>query len=98
MTKRIGGFRRKTRHKLQKGIREKGKISIQKYFQEFKEGEKVHLKAEPSVHKGMYFPRYHGQMAIIKHKRGGCYELTINDKGIEKLLVVHPVHLKRISK
>ena len=96
MTKRIGGFRRKTRHKLQKGIREKGKISIQKYFQEFKEGEKVHLKAEPSVHKGMYFPRFHGKSGIIKGKQGNCYYVEIKDQNKTKRLLIHPIHLKRI--
>ncbi|MBW3021882.1 hypothetical protein KY328_03110 [Candidatus Woesearchaeota archaeon] len=35
MVKRIGGARRKTRSKMKKPVRRKGKISITKYFQEF---------------------------------------------------------------
>ena len=54
MTKRIGGARRKTRHKLAKNVRERGKISLVKYFQEFKTGDKVCLAAEPSIQDGMY--------------------------------------------
>lgn len=95
MAKKIGGFRRKTRSKLKKSHRQKGKISITRYFQEFKEGERVILKAEPSIHHGMYFPRYHGKSGTVKSRKGRCYEVLINDLGKEKTLIVHPVHLKR---
>ena len=96
MTKRIGGARRKTRHKLAKNIRTKGKISLAKYFQEYKEGDKVYLCAEPSIHGGMYYPRFHGKAGTIMAKRGKCYEIKIKDVKMEKILVVHPVHLKRL--
>lgn len=94
--KRIGGFRRKTRHKLAKNVREKGKLSLIRYFQEFKTGDKVCLVGEPSVHNGMYYPRFHGRAAIVSGKRGQCYEVMIKDGSIDKMLVVHPVHLKRL--
>ncbi|MBD3313159.1 50S ribosomal protein L21e [Candidatus Woesearchaeota archaeon] len=93
--KKIGGFRRGTRSKLRKGVRNKGKISVTKFFQEFKEGDKVLLKAEPAVQNGMYFPRFHGKTGRIKSKRGRCYEVLIKDIGKEKMLLVHPVHLQR---
>lgn len=93
MTTRIGGFRRKTRFKLQKNIRQKGKVSLRKYFQEFNEGERCVLKAEPAVQGGMYFPRFHGKSGIVKGKRGACYEIAIKDGKMEKILIVHPVHL-----
>ena len=93
MTTRIGGFKRKTRHKLQKSVRQKGKISLKKYFQEFVEGDRCVLKAEPAVQKGMYFPRFHGKSGIISTKRGNCYEVEIKDGKLKKILVVHPVHL-----
>ena len=94
MVQRIGGFRRKTRSKLRKKVREKGKISISKYLQSFKVGEKVCLKAEPAVQKGMYFPRFHGKVGTVKSKRGKCYEVFIKDGKKEKMLIIHPVHLK----
>ncbi|MBW2992831.1 50S ribosomal protein L21e [Candidatus Woesearchaeota archaeon] len=96
MAQRIGGQRRKTRHKLQKKTRQKGKISITKYFQEFSKGDKVLLAAEPAVHTGMYNPRFHSKVGIIKSKRGNCYNIQIKDGGKEKTLIVHPVHLRRI--
>ena len=43
------GARRKTRYALQKHKREKGKISISRYFQKFKDGDKVTIKINPSV-------------------------------------------------
>ena len=95
MGKRIGGMRRKTRYKLQKERRNKGKISMTRYFQTFNLGDRVHLIVEPSIQKGMYNPRFLGRAGIVKGKRGRCYEVTINDLGKEKKLIIHPIHLKR---
>lgn len=97
MVKKKGGLRRKTRHKMLKPIREKGKINFTRYLQEFKDGDRVALKAEPAVQKGMYHPRFHGKLGTVKAKAGKCYEIKINDKGKDKLLIVHPVHLKRLK-
>lgn len=97
MVKRIGSFRRKTRYKLSKETRKKGKISLSAYFQAFKTGERVVLKAESSVHNGMYRPRFHGKSGIIKAKTGTCYSVLIDDKNKQKTVIVHPVHLKRIQ-
>ena len=93
--KRIGRTRRKTRSKLSKHFRKVGKVSLTKYFQNFNEGERVMLTVEPAVHKGMYDPKYIGKAGIIKRKNGRCYEISIMDKNKEKLLIVHPVHLRK---
>ncbi|MBU0758040.1 MAG: 50S ribosomal protein L21e [Nanoarchaeota archaeon] len=95
MTKRHGGFRRKTRFKFQKHYKDRGKLSITKFFQEFSEGERVILKAEPSYQKGMYYPRFHGLTGLIKKKKGECYEVVIKDSDKTKILIVHPIHLKK---
>jgi len=95
MVKRIGGLRRKTRYKFSKEKRAKGKISITNYFQIFNPGDRVNLSVEPAVQKGMYYPRFMGKSGIIKGKRGKCYEITINDIGKDKTLIVHPVHLRK---
>lgn len=96
MTKRIGGFRRKTRNKLKKLAKNKGKIRIKDYFQQFKIDEKVILKAEPAVQTGMYFPRFHAKTGVVKGKKGKCYEVRIKDGGKKKTLIVHPVHLQKV--
>jgi len=95
--KHHGGFRRKTRSKLSKNYKDKGKISIRKYFQTFVQGDKVILKAEPAYQKGMYYPRFHGRVGLILKKRGEAYEILIKDGNKEKMLIVHPVHLKRVE-
>ena len=50
---RTGGYRRKTRSKLRKNIREKGKIAIRNFFQSFDEGERVNLVMEPGDRKSV---------------------------------------------
>lgn len=92
---RIGGFRRKTRHKLRKNVRDRGKTSIKKSLQKFDDGDRVYLKAEPAYQKGMYFPRYHGKSGVISGKQGICYYVRIKDHNKAKTLLVHPIHLKR---
>ena len=96
MAKRIGGFRRKTRHKFTKSRRTKGKISISRYLQEFKAGDKISLHVEPATQKGMYHPCFIGKPGIVKGKQGRCYEVLIKDQKKEKVLIVHPVHLIRV--
>ncbi len=96
MVKRIGSSIRKTRHKYRKSFREKGKLSLNAFFQSFDAGQKVCLKTNPSIQKGRFHPRFHGKIGVIKEKIGRCYLVSVRDKGKEKLLQVHPVHLKAI--
>ena len=95
MVKRIGGFRRKTRYKLGKEKRNRGKISLFNYFHAFNAGDRAYLYVEPAIQKGMYHPRFMGKSGIINGKRGNCYKVSISDGGKEKTLIVHPVHLRR---
>jgi large subunit ribosomal protein L21e len=92
---RTGGFRRKTRSKLRKNVRAKGKISIRKYLQKFNEGERVNLVAEPGVQGGMYHPKFHGKSGIVEQKQGSNYYIKIKDGNKLKSLLVHPIHLKK---
>ncbi len=96
MAGRKGGNRRKTRSKFRRNKSDRGKVSIRKYIQSFKIGDKVCLNLNPSVHKGMYFPRFHGDKGTIKSKRGACYVVQIKDGNKTKNLIIHPVHLSKI--
>lgn len=98
MAQRVGGSRRKTRSKFRKSIRQKGKISLVRYFQNLKPNDKVVLHLEPAVQKGMYHTRYHSKTGVIKQKRGDCYEVIIKDGKKLKNLIIHPVHLKKCQK
>jgi len=93
--KRIGGYRRRTRYKLGKSVRNKGKISLTNYFQSYKEGDKVKLSLEPSIQKGIFLPRYNGKVGVVVNKVGECYNVSINDIKKEKVVLVHPIHLSR---
>ena len=95
MTKRIGGFRRKTRSKLRKTPRTHGKISLTRYLQEFNVNDKVILNAEPGYQKAMYHPRFHSKSGVVIGKQGSSYVINIKDGGKTKTLIVHPIHLKR---
>lgn len=97
MVKRIGGLRRKTRYKFKKHKRNRGKISITRYFQSFNAGERIYLGVEPAVQKGMYHPRFMGKSGIIAGKRGRCYKILIRDGNKEKTLIVHPIHLNKVQ-
>jgi large subunit ribosomal protein L21e len=94
--KRSGGFRRKTRHKLSKFVRQKGKIALTRFFRKFSEGERVCFHAEPAYQKGMYDPRFHGKMGIVKGMKGRCYLIEFKDLKKIKTAIVHPVHLKKV--
>ncbi len=97
MVIKIGGFRKKTRHKLRKSIRQRGKISLRRYLQEFQVGDVVSLNAEPGVQSGMYFPSYHGKKGKFAGKRGTNYIVALRDGSLTKKIIVHPVHLHRVS-
>ena len=91
---RIGGSRRKSRYKFRKEVRNKGKISVSRFMQRFDPGQTVYLTVESAYQKGMYHTRFMGKTGIIKSAQGRCYKVIINDHGKDKLLIVHPVHLK----
>ena len=58
MVTRIGTKMRKTRHMYKKNYREKGKISLSRYFRVFNTGDRVSLKADSAVHYGLPFRRF----------------------------------------
>ena len=97
MANRRGSYRRKTRKLMSKHFRERGKISLTKYFAEYKNGDKITLKAEPAVQKGIYHLRFHGKAGVVQGKQGDCYKVQIKDGNKPKDLIVHPIHLARLK-
>ncbi len=89
------GKMRKSRYKLTKHVRERGKIKIRKWLQTFNPGDYVHIVIDPSVQEGMPHPKFHGRTGIVVGRRGFCYEVKVRDGNKEKLLIIHPVHLKK---
>ncbi len=97
MVTRSKGGRQKTRKKLRRRASEKGKIFIKKFLQEFQVGDRVVIKPDPSYQKGMPFRRFIGKAGVVIGKRGRAYEIKIKDGRKEKLIISHPVHLKKVS-
>ena len=81
---------------MSKGVRDRGKMSLSRFFAAFKSGDNVKLIADPTYHKGMFCLRFYGKNAIVQQARGTCYEVTIRDGGKIKTLICHPVHLRKI--
>jgi large subunit ribosomal protein L21e len=95
MVTRIGSIRRKSRHKLRQHYKDKGKVPLSQYFQKLNIGDKVALKANLAVSKGMYPPRFHGKIGTITEQKGRCYQVSIKDGQKQKVFNVHPIHLKK---
>lgn len=97
MVTRQGGNRRGTRQTMRKRQGSHGKFSLRRYLQILNEGDKVSLAAESSIHKGLYFKRFHGKIANVIGKQGFCYKVQLKDGKKAKTLIVHPVHLIKIK-
>ncbi len=79
-----------------KSMREKGKIKFSRYFQKFKEGDRVAVVRELAVQPK--FPKQlQGRSGVINSKKGSYYVVKINDLNKEKTYIIHPVHLKRLK-
>lgn len=91
-----GGFRRKTRHKLQKRKRHRGKVTITRMLQEFKIGDKVRVIQEPAIHKGMPNPKFKNVVGEVIKKRGKAYIVKLKDLNKIKRVVSASVHLRKM--
>ena len=87
------GPKKGTRHKLQNSPRERGTSPPQRSVAQYDDGEKVHLKLDPSVQKGQFHPRFNGQTGTVIGKQGFAYKVTVTDGTKEKTLIAHPAHL-----
>lgn len=79
-----------------KKIRERGKISFSRAFQDFNTGETVSIVIE-KAQQSTFPKRIQGRCGVIKEKRGRSFIVSINDSGKEKKFIIDPLHLKRIN-
>jgi|SRR3989338_792164 len=94
---RIGGSRRKSRHKLSRPSRSKGKLTLTRYFQTLSIGERVCLKVSPNFNEGIYHMRFHGLSGVVVGKSGRYCKVRIKDGNKHKEFIVHPVHLIKLQ-
>ena len=96
MAKRTKGFRRRTRDKMRKPIREK--TTVNQFLEDFSKGEVVTIKIDPSSHRSMPHPRFKGKSGVVAGRRGDSYLVEIRDGGIKKTIISTPEHLRHINK
>jgi len=95
--RRAKGYRRKTRALLSRKPRERGKTTLTKILHSYATGEKVVVKIDPSVHKGMPHRRYQGKVGVIVRKRGRSYVVNVTQGDAVKEIIVRPEHLEPYS-
>lgn len=92
---RSHGERKNTRNKLSKKKRERGLSPISRAIQSFASEDRVHIRIDPSVHKGMPHHRFHGMTGTVKGERGRAFIVEVSDgkRNRKKELFVRAEHL-----
>jgi len=88
------GYRRGTRHLLKKESRERGKMRLSKLLYEYQPGNRVVIKIDPAIQKGMPHRRYHGKVGVVVDKRGQSYIVSVTQGEAVKEIIVRPEHLE----
>ena len=89
------GPREGTRNKLKNTPRERGTSPPQRSVEQYENGEKVHLRIDPSVQRGQYNPRFNGHTGEVVGEQGNAYKVEITDGGKRKTVIAAPAHLRR---
>ena len=79
-----------------KKIRERGKISFSRAFQDLKTGDSVSVVIE-KANQSSFPKRIQGRCGIIEEKRGSSFIVKINDLNKDKKFIINPIHLKKIK-
>ncbi|MFZ2070663.1 MAG: 50S ribosomal protein L21e [Halobacteriota archaeon] len=76
---RSHGERKRTRKKLRRRNRERGLSPISRAIQRFEPGDRVHIRIDPSIHKGMPHRRFHGMTGEVKGAQGRAFIVSVLD-------------------
>lgn len=91
------GQRSKSRKKLRKNVRDRGKLPTRKIIQEFPIGSKVTIILDPSVARGRPHPKFHGKTGVTTERRGKAYEVEVKDGNSIKKVISRPEHLRLVE-
>jgi large subunit ribosomal protein L21e len=91
------GYQMNTRALLKRNPRERGKTTLSKVLQSYDEGDKVVVKIDSSVHKGMPHRRFHGRIGVVQARRGRSYVIHVTQGDATKEIIVRPEHLTPYS-
>ncbi len=95
MAQKSKGQRNKTRKKLKKHSRDKETVTS--HLKSFDVGQKVNIKIDSSIHRGIPHPRFHGKNGKVVGKQGRSYVIEVKDVKKKKKLTVYPSHLKEVK-
>jgi large subunit ribosomal protein L21e len=94
----VKGYRYRTRSLLKRKVREKGKTGLSKVLRDYMPGDRVVVKINPSVHRGMPHRRFHGKVGVIGERRGRAYLVSVSQGDAVKELIIRPEHLEPVQK
>jgi large subunit ribosomal protein L21e len=95
--RRSKGYRKRTRKKLSKHVRERGPPPASKIIQDIKPGTRVVILIDPSIAKGQPHSRYHGRTGVVAERRGRAYVVEIREGGVIKSIISRPEHLRVVG-
>ncbi|MHA1596752.1 MAG: 50S ribosomal protein L21e [Candidatus Asgardarchaeia archaeon] len=95
--KKSKGYRSRTRSILRKHPRERGMAPLGRLLHEYSINERVLIKIDPSVHKGMPHKRYHGKIGVVKGFRGKAIIVSVKLGNKEKEIITLKEHLRPIG-
>ncbi len=78
---------------MKKRVEEKGMRPPTYLLHDYKIGDKVLIKINPTYHKGMPHSRYHGKIATVTGSRGRAYILKVRNMDKVKDIIVRPEHM-----
>jgi large subunit ribosomal protein L21e len=91
------GFRHRTRSLLRRRVRERGKTGLSKILREYALGDRVLVRINPSIHKGMPHRRFHGKIGVVGERRGRAYVVNVSQGDAVKEIIVRPEHLEPVK-
>jgi len=98
MVKAPRGYRHRTRKLLRKHVREKGAIpKLSVLLREYRVGDKVTIRIDPSFHYAMPHRRFHGVTGTIVGRRGRAYLVEVYVGSKRKVVITTPEHLRPAS-
>ena len=77
-------------------VRQKGKLSLSRYFQQLEKGQRVVIKPVASLQPAIPI-RFKGRAGVVEVKRGNAYVVRFKDGKMDKRLIIKPIHLIKVS-
>ncbi|UCD96003.1 MAG: 50S ribosomal protein L21e [Candidatus Bathyarchaeota archaeon] len=92
--KKSRGLRKRSRSLLKKKARERGKTGLSSMLRQYEAGDRVLVRLDSSIHKGMPHTRFHGKVGIVEGRRGDSYIVMMTQGKATKQIIARPEHLE----